>query len=343
MKFIDEVTLTVASGKGGAGCVSFRRESGIPRGGPDGGHGGDGGDVIFRVSRHLNSLIDLHHRRRLAAEDGHPGQREKMDGPAGEDLIIEVPAGTVITGEDGTVLADLGETEEVILLEGGMGGKGNTFYKSSVNQAPMIAQKGMPGQEKVIHLELKLIADVGIIGFPNAGKSTLISVISAAKPKIADYPFTTLVPNLGVVRYGEGMSFVAADIPGLIVGAHQGVGLGMQFLRHIERTRVFVHVIDASDASQRDPIQDYRDINEELHQYDLQQQDKESYWPLTQRPQIVALNKVDTISPEREKELLGAFASEGVTALPISAATQRNIKELVFAAGKHVFKEQERE
>ncbi|MCB0364286.1 MAG: GTPase ObgE [Bdellovibrionaceae bacterium] len=338
MKFIDEVTLAVASGKGGPGCVSFRRESMVPRGGPDGGHGGKGGDVLVRVNPHLNSLLDLHNLKRLSAENGQPGMAEKMDGRAGKDLVIDVPAGTVVTDESGNVLVDMGEVQETVLLEGGLGGKGNTFYKTSVNQAPGIAQKGMPGEELVIHLELKLIADVGIIGFPNAGKSTIISVISAAKPKIADYPFTTLVPNLGVVRYGDADSFVAADIPGLIVGAHKGVGLGSQFLRHIERTRVFVHVVDASEMSQRDPVQDYKDINEELKLYDEMHQSKEGYWPLSDRPQVVVLNKMDVVPEEREHQLVEEFRRMGVTALPVSAATRKNIKELIFAAGSHVIK-----
>lgn len=340
MKFIDEVTLAVASGNGGPGCVSFRRESHVPRGGPDGGHGGKGGSVVVRVNPHLNSLLDLHNRKKMKAQNGLPGQGEQMDGKHGEDLVIEVPPGTVVTTDSGEILADLGEMDEAVLLEGGIGGKGNTFYKSSVNQAPGVAQKGMPGSEKIINLELKLLADVGIIGFPNAGKSTLISVISAAKPKIADYPFTTLVPNLGVVRHGEDRSFVAADIPGLIVGAHTGVGLGAQFLRHIERTRVFVHVVDAGEMTQRDPVQDFLDINEELKQYDKLNQGEEGFWPLSERPQVVVLNKIDVVSGERLQELEARFKDIGVNPLLVSAAAHKNLQELIYAAGRYVFKEE---
>lgn len=340
MKFIDEVTLTVASGNGGPGCVSFRRESHVPRGGPDGGNGGKGGNVVVRVNSHLNSLLNLYSHRQFKASNGQPGQSEKMDGKSGNDLVIEVPVGTVITSESNQkILADLGETNEVILLKGGLGGKGNTFYKSAVNQAPGIAQKGIPGEEKTVHLELKLLADVGIIGFPSAGKSTLISVISAAKPKIAEYPFTTLVPNLGVIRYGEGRSFVAADIPGLIAGAHKGVGLGVQFLRHIERTRVFIHLIDACEMTLRNPIQDYLDINEELKQYDQINLHKEGYFPLNNRPQVVALNKVELISKKRLQSLEAKFNELGIKPLMISAATHKNINELVYAVGKYVFNE----
>ena len=343
MKFIDEVTLTVASGSGGPGCVSFRRESHVPRGGPDGGNGGKGGDVVVRVNPHLNSLLDLHHRHQFKATNGRPGQGAKMDGKNGEDLVIEVPAGTVVTTGSSQLLADLGEINEATLLKGGIGGKGNTFYKSATNQAPGIAQKGMPGKAEKVHLELKLLADVGIIGFPNAGKSTLISVISAAKPKIAEYPFTTLVPNLGVVRYGEEGSFVVADIPGLIVNAHKGVGLGIQFLRHIERTRAFIHLIDASAMTSRDPAQDYLDINEELKQYDQMNFGKENYSSLSDRPQVVALNKVELVPEEHLHELEVRFKKLGIKPLMISAVTHKNIKELVYAVGRYIFNEGEGE
>lgn len=336
--------MVVASGRGGPGCVSFRREAMTPRGGPDGGDGGRGGDVIFRVDPHLNSLIDLHHCKTLQAAHGEPGRGQNMSGKDGESLIIRLPPGTVIKDEDGSILADLAGVDELIFLEGGLGGKGNTFYKSSVNQAPGVAQKGLPGQQRRIHLELKLLADVGIIGFPNAGKSTLISAISAARPKVADYPFTTLVPHLGVVRYGEDKSFVAADIPGLVVGAHQGVGLGTQFLRHIQRTRVFIHLVDLSEMNTRDPIQDYLAINEELRQYDKLHEEEDSFFlSLAGRPQIVALNKVDTVDQKRQNEIRKEFAQLGIQPHFISAATRLNLKELIYAAGKYLFEEKQSE
>lgn len=343
MKFIDEVLIVVASGKGGPGCVSFRKESMIPRGGPDGGDGGDGGNVIIRVNQHLNSLLDLHHRKLLEAANGEPGLRQNMSGKRGSDLIVNVPKGTIVKDEDGKILADLGTIDEFVILEGGLGGKGNTFYKSSVNQAPSVAQKGLPGAQKLIKLELKLLADVGIIGFPNAGKSTLISAISAAKPKIAEYPFTTLSPNLGVVRYGEDRSYVAADIPGLVVGAHLGHGLGTQFLRHIQRTQVFIHLVDISEMSQRDPIQDFLDINNELREYDKLHEKEDGFIPLSSRPQILALNKSDVVSEEQLSELQARFNGLGVKPMIISAATRHNLKELVYAAGSWVFKERTHE
>lgn len=243
MKFIDEVRISVSSGKGGAGSVSFRREAMVPRGGPDGGDGGKGGDVVLRTDTRLHSLLDLRFQKTYKAQDGLPGEAQMRSGKNGENLVITVPPGTLVKDSDGRVLYDLTEHTELVLLPGGLGGKGNTFYKSSVNQAPTVAQKGLAGQTLDIHLELKLLADVGIMGLPNAGKSTLISRISSAKPKIADYPFTTLVPNLGVVRFAEELTFVVADIPGLIEGAHTGAGLGIQFLRHIERCAVFVHLM----------------------------------------------------------------------------------------------------
>lgn len=338
MKFIDEVSVIVASGKGGPGCVSFRRESMNPRGGPDGGDGGKGGDIVFKIDPHLNSLIDLHHSKTLRAANGEPGKSQNMSGKNGDDLVIRVPRGTVLKDDQGKIIADLGTISELVLLKGGLGGRGNTFYKSSVNQAPTVAQKGLPGQEMSLHLELKLLADVGIIGFPNAGKSTLISAISAAKPKVADYPFTTLTPHLGVVRYGQDRSFVAADIPGLVVGAHRGVGLGTQFLRHIQRTRVFIHLIDGSELSLRDPVQDYLDINEELRCYDQLHGDEEGFEPLMERPQIVVLNKSETINSQRARELESSFKDLGVEPLFISAVTRKNLDSLVYAAGRWVFR-----
>lgn len=341
MKFIDEITFTVASGKGGPGKVSFRREALVPRGGPDGGDGGRGGDVIFRVNSTLNSLIDLRFRRDYRAQDGEPGGIQNQAGSDGNDLILEVPPGTMVKDDHGHVLADLTEVGDWVFLKGGLGGKGNTFYKSSVNQAPSVAQKGLPGEERVIRLELKLLADVGIIGLPNAGKSTLISRLSAARPKIADYPFTTLVPNLGVVRVGEYRSFVVADIPGLIAGAHEGVGLGIQFLRHIERCRVFVHLIDATELSGKEPFEAYREIQSELEHYDQDKKGEEDFHPLSQRPQIVVLNKCDSVDETRRRELVSQFASHNVKVHCISAVSGMNVKELTFEISKKVFNEEE--
>jgi GTP-binding protein len=343
MKFIDEVTIHIASGKGGPGSVSFRRESMAPRGGPDGGDGGKGGDLIFRADNRLGSLLDLKLRKSYHAKNGDSGRGSNQTGAYGDDLVILVPPGTVIKSEDGEVIADIGPEQEICLLKGGRGGKGNCFFKTSVNQAPLYAQPGEPGEEKTVQLELKLIADVGIIGFPNAGKSTLISRISAAKPKIADYPFTTLVPNLGVVKYGEDHNFVVADIPGLIEGAHTGAGLGTQFLRHIERTKFFVHLIDISEFAERAPLDAYAAINRELAAHDELNQDREGFQSLTAHKQIIVLNKTDTVSPERSKAVQKAFRDQGLEPFLISAATGMNIKELVFHIGRELFGKTEEE
>lgn len=340
MKFIDEVQITVASGHGGPGAVSFRRESFAPRGGPDGGDGGKGGDVILRASKHLNSLVDYKPNKKYFAAAGEPGAAANCSGQAGQDMVLIVPEGTVVRGADGEVLVDMTDVSEHVLLKGGRGGKGNHFFKTSVNQAPEHAQPGEEGQRLEIKLELKLIADVGIIGFPNAGKSTLISVISAARPKIADYPFTTLTPNLGVVRAGEYRSFVVADIPGLVKGAHQGVGLGIQFLRHIERTRLFIHMIDASGLSGRDPIQDYVDINEEIKMYDEANVGKDGFFPLSTRPQFVVLNKIDTLSADALRRLVTDFRKKtGTEPSTVSAVTGRGVKELVQEVAHRVFED----
>ncbi|WP_413289421.1 GTPase ObgE [Bdellovibrio sp. HCB337] len=342
MKFIDEVTITVSSGHGGPGAVSFRRESMMPRGGPDGGDGGKGGDVIFKSSKHLNSLIDIRHNKKYPAQNGQPGAGANCFGANGQDMVLTVPEGTLVRNMDGEVLIDLTGIEEHVLLKGGRGGKGNAFFKTSTNQAPEHAQPGEDGERMEIKLELKLIADVGIIGFPNAGKSTLISRISAAKPKIADYPFTTLTPNLGVVKAADFKSFVVADIPGLVKGAHQGVGLGIQFLKHIERTRFFIHLVDASGLSGRDPIQDYEDINYELTKYDENNAEKEGFFSLADRPQIVVLNKIDTLSIDQLEKLKSTFKKKtGVEPLMISAVTGKNIKELIIELTRKVFQEEE--
>jgi GTPase len=340
MKFIDEVNITVISGKGGPGSVSFRREAMVPRGGPDGGDGGKGGDVIIRTDSRLHSLLDLRFQKVYKAQDGEPGEQRNRSGKKGEDLILTVPPGTLIKDEDGNVLHDLIGEQQFVFLEGGLGGKGNVFYKSSVNQAPTVAQKGLAGKQKDIQLELKLLADVGIVGLPNAGKSTLISRISSAKPKIADYPFTTLVPNLGVVRYREELTFVVADIPGLIEGAHEGAGLGTQFLRHIERCRLFVHLIDISDMSGKEPLAAYQEIRHELEMYDKLKADEEGFLPLAGRSEIVALNKIDTIDEQRVRATIDMFRKKGLEVTTLSAATGKGTKELVDILGKRVFSEQ---
>lgn len=338
MKFVDEVAITVRSGKGGAGAVSFRRESMTPRGGPDGGDGGRGGNVIFRVNTQLNSLLNYRFKTKFAAEDGRPGSAANRSGNAGEDLILEVPAGTVVRdAESNQIVLDLSEPGDHLFLEGGRGGKGNWFFRTSVNQAPEHAQPGEMGESRSLKLELKLIADVGVIGYPNAGKSTLISSISAARPKIADYPFTTLTPHLGVVRVSDDKTIVVADIPGLVPGAHQGVGLGTQFLRHIERTNLFVHLVDASGLSGRDPIQDYRDIIHELQEYDKAKGAVEEFRPLASRPQLVVLNKIDTLSSDTLEKIIADFKRAGVETMQISAATGHGIRDLIFEMGRRVF------
>ncbi|MBX3039882.1 MAG: GTPase ObgE [Bdellovibrionaceae bacterium] len=344
MKFIDEVQIKVSSGHGGPGAVSFRRESFAPRGGPDGGDGGKGGDVIVRATKHLNSLMDFKPFKHYSAENGHPGASANCSGPAGQDLILMVPDGTVVRGVDGDVIVDMTDISEHVLLQGGRGGKGNTFFKTSVNQAPEHAQPGEDSEELEIKLELKLIADVGIIGFPNAGKSTLISRISAAKPKIADYPFTTLTPNLGVVKAGEFRSFVVADIPGLVKGAHQGVGLGIQFLRHIERTRLFIHLIDVSGMSGREALRDYEDINYEIKMYDEANVGKDGFFPLSARPQFVVFNKIDTLSSDELRRQIAEFKkATGLTPVAISAVTGKGVKELIQEVAHRVFEDRKEE
>jgi GTP-binding protein len=321
--FIDQAKIYVKAGDGGRGCVSFRREKYVPRGGPDGGDGGKGGDVIIQANLQLNTLIDFKYQKTFKAENGAHGQGSLKQGKSGKDLIIKVPVGTVIKdAETGEILADLVEDRQaVVVARGGRGGRGNAHFASPTHQAPREAEEGMPGEGRWLLLELKLLADVGLVGFPNAGKSTLISRISAAKPKIADYPFTTLTPYLGVVRVSDTKSFVVADIPGLIEGASQGAGLGFQFLRHIERTRVLVHVIDVSGTSGRDPVSDYQAIFKELKSYNE---------ALIQKPQIVAGNKIDILSDPSKLEGLKSFCSEkGIPFFPISAATGEGLPDLV--------------
>ncbi len=269
MQFVDYVKIYAKAGDGGRGCISFRREKYVPRGGPDGGDGGRGGHIIIKSTKELNTLIDLRYQREYRAKNGEHGKGGNRHGRNGEDKIIYVPIGTIVKdAESGSIIADLTHNgEEVIVLKGGRGGLGNARFATPTRQAPKFAQPGEKGEEKWLILELKLLADVGLIGLPNAGKSTLISVISSAKPKIADYPFTTIVPNLGVVKFGDYRSFIVADIPGLIEGAHKGAGLGFQFLRHVERTSILLHLVDISDMPTSDPINDFEKINKELVLY----------------------------------------------------------------------------
>ena len=334
MKFVDEVEIEVRSGHGGPGAISWRREKFVPRGGPDGGDGGRGGSVIFKVNEQLGTLLDLRFKKIYRAEDGEAGGSSHCNGRDGDDMIIQVPQGTRILSHDGNLIRDLSEIgDKFVCFEGGRGGKGNAFFKTSVRQAPQYAQPGEDGKEGHFKLELKLIADVGVIGYPNVGKSTLISMISAARPKIADYPFTTLIPNLGVVKAGEA-SFVVADIPGLIPGAHKGEGLGVRFLKHIERTRGFVHLIDVSDYSGRDPVKDFDDINYELEMYDKEFSHEEDYVPLRNRTQIVVLNKIDTSDPARLESARREFEKRGYLVKTISAVRGHGIKELIFEIGR---------
>lgn len=332
MKFIDEAKISVKAGDGGPGCVSFRREKYVPKGGPDGGDGGRGGDIIIIADNRLSSLLDFQYRREYKAERGQHGMGSDKHGRDGYDLTIKVPVGTVVKDfNTGELLADLTvDGQEFICCKGGRGGKGNAHFATSTFQTPRFAQPGEPGEEKILKMELKLLADVGIIGFPNAGKSTLISHISAARPKIADYPFTTLAPHLGVVKFGDFGGFVVADIPGLIEGAHEGKGLGIKFLKHIERTRLFIHVLDLSPMTGREPQKDFEAVNRELEAFNSE---------LSRRPQVVALNKVDlTEAKEKLPELLKFFGSLGIKVFPISAATGEGLTELVNHVGQEVGK-----
>ncbi len=336
MKFIDEIQITIKSGKGGPGAKSFRREKFVPRGGPDGGDGGKGGDVIFRANPRLLSLLDLRTKSIFKADDGAPGGPQHSSGLNGADMVLDVPPGTIIMTQNGEVLADLTEPGvELVFLKGGRGGKGNAFFKTSVNQAPTHFQPGEAGESRDIRLELKLLANVGIIGFPNAGKSTLISRISAARPKIADYPFTTLVPNLGVVRIDSERTLVVADIPGLIPGAHKGEGLGIKFLKHVERTSCFIHLIDVSGVSGRDPLDDYRAINAELKEYDSLY-NEEGETPLSLRKQVVVLNKIDSLADADLHDVVARFKKQGIETLQTSSATGQGIQELLYKIGEMV-------
>ncbi len=323
--FVDQVKIMVHAGNGGDGCCSFRREKFVPKGGPDGGDGGKGGDIVFVADHNLSTLLDLRYQQLYRADHGQPGQGSLKTGRSGKDLIIRVPVGTVIKDyESGELLADLVEEfQEFISAYGGAGGYGNDHFKSSVNRAPRRADPGTPGEHKTLLVELKLLADVAIIGYPNAGKSTLISTISNAKPKIAAYPFTTLVPNLGIVRVDEYQSFVAADIPGLIEGAHEGKGLGTRFLKHTERTRLLVHLIDFSIENDRDPISDYETIQNELKNFS---------GDLYKKPQILVASKVDHPEAEEKlKEYYDSLKEINPNLFIISSITKKGIKELVLA------------
>ncbi|MFY9520903.1 MAG: GTPase ObgE [Caldicoprobacterales bacterium] len=321
--FVDYVKIHVRAGDGGDGSVSFRREKYIPNGGPDGGDGGDGGSILFEASEDLHTLMDFRFKKKFIAERGEDGKGQKRFGRRGQDLIIKVPVGTVIRDEEtGLVIADLNtKGEKRIIARGGRGGKGNVHFATATRQAPKFARQGQKGQERSLILELKSIADVGLVGFPNVGKSTILSILSAARPKIADYHFTTLKPSLGVVRVREDASFVMADIPGIIEGAHEGVGLGLKFLRHIERTRLLLHVIDVSGLEGRDPIEDFESIRGELQKYSEK---------LVDKPQLIAANKMDIPGAEDNIERLKAqLEPQGYKVFPVSAAQNKGFKPLL--------------
>ena len=325
--FADSARIIIKSGKGGDGHVSFRREKYVPNGGPDGGDGGKGGDVIFVVDEGLNTLTDFRHKRKYAAQNGEEGKKRNCHGKNGADIIVKVPAGTILReAETNKVIADMsGDNVRQIILKGGRGGNGNQHYATSTMQAPKYAQPGQPGIELEVRLELKVIADVGLVGFPNVGKSTLLSRVTNADPKIANYHFTTLNPNLGVVDLDDGQGFVIADIPGLIEGASEGIGLGHEFLRHIERTKVMIHMVDAASTEGRDPIADIYAINKELEAYDPN---------LMKKPQVIAANKIDAIYSEDEdpvEKLRAEFEPKGIRVFAISAVSGQGLKELLYS------------
>ncbi|MEW6594852.1 MAG: GTPase ObgE [Thermodesulfobacteriota bacterium] len=327
MAFIDEAKFFVKAGDGGNGCVSFRREKFVPKGGPDGGDGGDGGSVIIEASGRLTSLLDFKYRSHFLADNGGHGQGKRMHGKNGGDCILRVPPGSLIKDVDsGEVLAELmADGDRFVAARGGAGGRGNVHFATSQNRAPRIATKGKPGDERWYRIELKLLADVGLIGLPNAGKSTLLSRLSAATPKVADYPFTTIAPQLGVLHFPDRPSCIVADIPGLIEGAHEGAGLGHKFLKHVERTRILLHVIDAS-APDDEPWQQYQTLEHELAQYNVE---------LLGRHRLMLLNKIDQVADRgRVAELAARFAQEGIRTLAISALTGEGIDELKEAIGQ---------
>jgi GTPase len=335
MKFVDYAEIFVQAGRGGRGCVSFRREKYVPRGGPDGGDGGRGGHIIFRAAKDLNTLLDFRYRREYRAIKGQHGMGQKMHGRDGDDLVIPVPLGTVIKDkETGGVVADLVEdAQEFVSARGGRGGQGNQHFATATRQVPRFAQPGEEGEERHLILELKLLADVGLVGLPNAGKSTLISVISAARPKIADYPFTTLVPHLGVVKFEDYTSFVVADIPGLIEGAHQGAGLGFQFLRHLERTRIFLHLVDVSDVSEADPVEQYQKIRQELTLYSD---------GLALKRHAVVASKLDAAPDSMGLDKLREYCkTKDIDFFAVSSVTRKGIRELLRYLVNILIKERE--
>jgi GTP-binding protein len=339
--FVDEVDIHVEAGHGGRGCLAFRREIRVPRGGPSGGDGGQGGSVFVVASPHTNTLISFRFHPEFEAERGRHGEGSNRTGQTGDDLDLAVPIGTLVYEKTGDaaqplkLLADLAESgQRVLVAKGGRGGLGNARFASSTNRAPRKVQPGEPGEIKDLRLELKLLADVGLVGFPNAGKSTLIARVSAARPKIADYPFTTLTPNLGVVGLSDDRSFVVADVPGLIEGAHLGHGLGTKFLAHLERTKVLVHVIDVSSASGRDPVSDFEVITRELAAFEG---DDETGIALGEKPRIVAANKIDALDePERLERLREHATALGVAIYPVSAASGAGINDLLEALWREV-------
>jgi GTP-binding protein len=327
--FIDKAAITVTAGKGGDGAISFHREKYIPSGGPDGGDGGRGGDIILVADDNMSTLMDFRYKRKYTAPDGENGSGSQRSGRDGEDLILRVPRGTVVRDrESGAIIKDMSGDERFVLARGGRGGWGNQHFATPTRQAPRFARNGQRGQSREVVLELKLLADAGLIGFPNVGKSTLLSVLTKARPKIADYHFTTLYPNLGVVWVSEEYSFVLADMPGIIEGASEGAGLGHDFLRHIERCRLLIHMVDAAGSEGRDPIEDFRTVNEELVRYNPE---------LASRPQLVAANKTDLISGEdggRMERFRGFIREQGLALYEISAATGRGVRELAYAAAE---------
>ena len=328
--FLDEAKIRVRGGRGGNGLIHFLSTRLSPRGGPDGGTGGGGGSVVLQATGSLSTLYSFRNRPRFDAGDGGDGGRDGRHGSRGEDRVVPVPVGTVVRdAETGRVLADLAEAgDEMVVAEGGEAGRGNASFVTSLRQAPRVCERGLPGEDRDLRLELKLIADVGIIGYPNVGKSSLIARISAARPKVADYPFTTIVPNLGVVDVDGTRQFVAVDIPGLIEGAHDGKGLGDRFLRHVERTTLFVHLVDlAAEGEERAPIGDYRQIQEELRSFNAE---------LVERPQVVAGNKIDLLQEDVIDRAVGQFAEIGVTLLPISVATGAGVRDLVLRVFRHL-------
>jgi GTP-binding protein len=337
MGFIDEVLITVRSGDGGKGCVSFRREKFIPRGGPDGGDGGKGGSVFFRATERLATLIDFKYRRLFRARNGDPGRGKNQTGKNGKDIVIEVPVGTLLYDEEtGREIADLvRDGQEVLLLEGGQGGKGNQHFATSTNRAPRMAQPGIPGEEKRLRLSLKSLADIGLIGLPNAGKSTLLSRLTTAKPKIADYPFTTLIPNLGVMTLAEDKKLTVADIPGLIEGASEGKGLGHRFLKHIERTSLLLHVMDITYAPAHSLLEDFLVVRKELEDYHVN---------VAEKDQMVVITKIDLYSSQHRdvREVQKALQDLGLESCPVSAVTGQGLEELKTALFRKFFNGQPR-